>query len=253
MRAAEYERMFRLEERYWWFVARRALALALLRRGAPAARRVLDLGCGTGMTLAELGAEGPEGVGLDAAREALGRCRRRGLARLALGTGEALPFRDACFDAVLALDVFEHIRDDAAAMEEVLRVLRPGGCLVVSVPAATVPWSAHDDALHHVRRYARRELRSRLRAAGFEVRKLSFAVGFLYPVMLLARLAERARPRRAGAGLPAMPGPLNRALVGLHRAENALILRVGLPLGASLAGLAVKAAPARPAPRAPGG
>ncbi len=240
MHADEYARMFELEDRYWWFVARRRLALALLRDALGAERpRVLDLGCGTGVVLGEL--EGwAEPVGLDFSPLALGFCRRRGLRLLVAARGESLPLRTSSFDAVLALDILEHIPDDEAAFREAYRVLRPGGALVLSVPAFRVLWGPHDVALMHQRRYRLPEIAQRLEQAGFRVRRISYSIFLLFPIVLLIRLAEKLKRGEAKASLPRVPGWLNRLLVGLQAVETGWIRRRRLPWGISVVAVAVK-------------
>ncbi|MBI5707608.1 MAG: class I SAM-dependent methyltransferase [Armatimonadetes bacterium] len=290
MNPAEYDRMYALENRYWWFVARRRLAMGLLTDFGlrisdcgysdeivttrsrespnwpdpaqsdlslidtstsdndqnpqspignpqsairnPKSIRVLDLGCGTGAVLEELAHFGSY-VGLDMSGQALEYCRQRGLTRLAIGKGEALPFSTGSFDAIVALDVFEHIENDQAAMNEALRVLKPGGILVLSVPAFKALWGPHDVALMHFRRYRSPELRAKLRSAGFQIELLSYSVFFLFPLVVLIRFFERRKPN-AEASLPAVPEWLNRALVKLQNLEAKLLRRVTLPWGSSL-------------------
>ena len=127
-----YDRFFDTEDRHWWFVGRRRLVTDLLA-GFGARGRILDLGCGTGGVLQHLQGLG-DAVGLDPAPEAARYCRRRALP-MVLGSGLELPFADGSFDAVLALDVIEHVPDDVAMLREARRVLRPGGTLVVTVPS----------------------------------------------------------------------------------------------------------------------
>ncbi|MPZ24050.1 MAG: methyltransferase domain-containing protein [Dehalococcoidia bacterium] len=115
-------RFFQLEDHHWWFTGRRRIVLDQIERFAPLGR-VLDLGCGTGGTLAALNGTGPS-VGIDPSAEALGLCRVRGL-NVALGSGMQLPFPDDHFGTVLALDVIEHVDDDVGLLREVRRVLRP--------------------------------------------------------------------------------------------------------------------------------
>jgi SAM-dependent methyltransferase len=121
-----YDRFFDTEDRHWWFVGRRRLVTDLLTR-TQARGRILDLGCGTGGVLAHLGEFGTA-LGLDPAPEAAHYCRRRDLP-MVIGSGMDLPFAPASFDAVLALDVIEHVPDDVALLREARRVLRPGGVL----------------------------------------------------------------------------------------------------------------------------
>ncbi|MCW5937360.1 MAG: methyltransferase domain-containing protein [Fimbriimonadaceae bacterium] len=235
MQSEEYDKLFRLEEGYWWFVGRRRLARRLLHAANPRPDRVLDLGCGTGAGLAEL-SESVVSVGLDPWPPALGYCRRRGLSRLVRGDGSALPFASGSFDGVVALDVYEHIRDDRAALAETWRVLRPGGVVVLSVPAFRFLWGPHDVALHHFRRYRASEVRARLEGAGFQVERLSYAVFFLFPLVLASRVLERFRPGPPRASLPPVPKALNRVLARHLEYEARLTVEKGLrlPWGSSV-------------------
>lgn len=235
MHTEEYDRMFALEDRYWWFVGRRRLALRLLARELQGKRQplVLDLGCGTGVIGKELDRMGTP-IGLDMSEHALAYSRKRGLTRLLQGAGERLPIRSASMDAVLALDIFEHIEDDRAAFAEAFRVLKPGGALVLSVPAFRALWGPHDVALMHFRRYTRPEVRRRLEEAGFAVRKASYGVFFLFPVVLAVRVVEKLKRGEPKASLPAVPKWLNRALIGLQEFEARLIEAISLPWGSSV-------------------
>lgn len=235
MHPDEYARMFSLEDHYWWFVARRSLALGLLRRFGPPPGEgsVLDLGCGTGAVLRELDRDWPA-VGFDFSSEALRFCRSRGLPRLVRGDAQTLPFRDESFGAVVGLDLYEHLEFDETALRETWRVLRPGGALVLSVPAFPWLWGPHDVALMHFRRYRRAEVAARLRSAGFEVSLCTYSVFLLFPVVAAIRFFEKRRRGPAEASLPPLPPWANRGLIGLQRFEAALIRRMPLPFGSSV-------------------
>lgn len=237
----EYAKMFALEDRYWWFVARRRLALGLLSRWIDKVEspRILDLGCGTGVVISEL-RTWSRPVGLDMSQLALGFCAKRGLDALAIGDGTAMPFRAAAFDAMIGLDVFEHIEDDQKAFAEALRVLRPGGVLVLSVPAFRFLWGPHDVALHHFRRYTVRQVRERLKAAGFEVEKASYSVFLLFPLVVLWRLIEKRKKGPAKASLVAFPDWINRLLISVQAAEARLTEWADLPWGSSVVAVARK-------------
>jgi SAM-dependent methyltransferase len=232
--------MHELEDTYWWFVARRHLAVSLVRAYSKPSL-ALDLGCGTGAATRALAEVCPT-VGADMSAQALAYSHGRGLPRLALADGQRLPFANESFDLVMGLDVFEHIPDDEAAFRECFRVLRPGGALVLSVPAFRSLWGPHDVALHHCRRYRRRDVAQRLQKAGFEVQRCGYSIFLLFPLVLVSRLLEKLRLGPAHASLPKVPGWLNAALIRLQRMEASLIVRRGwdLPWGSSVVAVARK-------------
>jgi len=208
---------------------------------------VLDAGCGTGGMLDLYGAwPDAEATGLDFYPDALGFSRGRGHRRLAGGDLMLLPFRSCSFDVVSALDVIEHVPDDRRALQEISRVLRPGGILVASVPAYQFLWGPHDDALHHYRRYAGPRFTELVNGSGLRVEKQTYLLSALFPVAAAVRLAPRGRPAESPtAALPRVPAVLNRALIGFQAAELALARRLSLPFGLSLLAVARKPVPAR--------
>lgn len=243
MRADEHERMYRVETRHFWFTGTRRVILEALERALGSrivGARLLDLGCGTGFTLTQL-PRGVRAIGLDYSRAALGLARRRASgAELVRGSAYALPFANGSFDAILALDVLEHLERDLDAARELRRVLAPGGVAIITVPAFAELWSAHDEALDHHRRYRLHEIESVLRSAGFRVEHGSYYNFFLFPLVAGARLAERARlalggaPKASnGADLGVPPAPVNGLLGAILGAERLLAPRVRLPIGVS--------------------
>lgn len=237
MNEPEYERMFRNEDHYWWFVSRRELVLDLvarLPRGAGDGRWFVDVGCGTGATAAALSRFGRV-IGVDFSPLALECCRRRGLTQVVRGQAEAIPLVDGCADAIVATDILEHLDDDARALAEFFRVLKPGGHAVITVPAYRFLWSEHDDALMHKRRYLARQLITRAAVAGFQVTSSGYALCFLFPLALGRLLKPKARSNRPPeAQLKSVPPWLNALLVRFQRLETRLLRHVRLPWGLSV-------------------
>ena len=245
MRREQLEEMRKLEDEYWWFVGRRRMVRDLVRRhmSGHQSLRVLDAGCGTGGTLAALEGVG-ELWGCDISTEALEMCRLRGLDRLVESRIEALDFDDASFDVVISCDVLEHVEDDAGAMRELARVLRPGGICVLTLPAYKWLWSEHDEALGHLRRYVGAEVRRLVEGAGLGMEKLTGAVALALPMTVLyrvfTRLTRRTRDDAARTSLVLLPGPVNGMLIRLLDLENLLMRRLRLPWGASIVAVARK-------------
>lgn len=248
MRPSELRKMRKLEDTYWWFVGRRRLVRNLIGRFAPdQPRLILDAGCGTGGTLDQLRGMG-ELWGCDVAPEALAACRARGFDNINRSPVEELNYPDERFDVVISCDVIEHIEADRQALQEMARVLRPGGILVLTVPAHPRLWSAHDEALDHKRRYEAGVLRELVEGAGLDIELYSKAVAIAMPAILGAVAYRRLlRLFSGGSGEPAeqtalfeLPRPLNRALIWLLDVEAWLMRYISLPLGASLVAVARK-------------
>jgi SAM-dependent methyltransferase len=242
----EYARMFAAEDGQWWYAGMRAISLSLLGPSPDGARpRLLDCGCGTGAIVAHLGGRG-RAVGVDLSPEALRLARTRGAA-VARAELLALPFADASFDVVTSFDVIYHrwVADDAAAVREMARVLRPGGALLLRVPALKLLWGAHDEAVHSRHRYTRGEIHALLGGAGLEVRRATYANTLLFPLLLARRTLDRLTGRR-GSDVGFLPAPLEAAFGAALRLEARLVKHVSLPIGASVFALARKPGPDRP-------
>lgn len=239
----EYRVMFELEEEYWWYRGMRLLVGELLQRyAAPGGQsKILDVGCGTGKNL-ELFLERGDAYGIDIAYQAIEFCRGRGIPadRAFVASLLDLPFPDAFFDLAFSFDVICNVQDDGAAFEAVRRVLRPGGRLIVQLPAYRFLWSAHDVAVAHKRRYTASELRAKMTRAGFQIDQLTYLNMALFPLVALLRLARRSEVSngRTRSDLSRLPRPLNQALTQLFGAEMRLAARVGLPYGVSLLAVA---------------
>ena len=206
----------------------------------PDLTRILDLGCGTGTMLGYLRRFG-DTQGVDADRRAVSFCRARGEERVQELESATIPFPDGTFDLVTALDVLEHIDDDQGALREVVRVLRPGGTFLATVPAHEWMWGQQDEISHHYRRYSSRQLRDRLAEANLRVARLTYFNSILFPPIAAIRLTRRIRKPKgephSDFELTSL-GWANRLLAGVFASEARFLRRRDLPVGVSLLALA---------------
>lgn len=187
-----------VEKFHWWWAGRQALIKNLLLKENP--RDILDMGCGTGETLTFLKTIFPKAklTGVDVSRQAVKYTKNRGH-EAKMADALRLPFADKTFDAVLLLDVVEHIKDDTGVVKEAKRVLKPGGIIIITVPALQIIWSAHDVNQGHFRRYTRHRLLSLAQKNQLKVSFLSYFNFFLSPAIILIRLVSRiSRLKRLG-------------------------------------------------------
>lgn len=233
-----------LEAAHFWFRARNRLVISSLERYFPNCTSFLEIGCGTGFVLSGIRAARPDLrlAGSDVFCEGLDFARQR-LPGVDLFQMDAcdIPFERE-FDVVGAFDVLEHIDNDQQALREIYRSLQPGGGVLITVPQHRFLWSAIDDYSYHKRRYSREELRSKLEAAGFRVRRLTSFVSLLLPALLMSRL------RRTSANLDPLAELrigrfTNAALGAIMSLERGLIYSgMNLPAGGSLLAVATKEA-----------
>jgi len=246
MEPEQYQVMARRETRHWWYAGMRRVALAVLDRALAGQTdlRILDAGCGTGGTTLELERFGHV-VGVDLAWAALAPARGRGLRELARGTVETLPFADASFDVATSFEVLYHlgVASDTVALAELRRVLRPGGLLLLRLPAHDWLRGEHDRLVHTRHRYSRGEVTSKLAQAGFDVELISWANTVLFVPAVAKRLLERENGHAdSGSGEPDLwqpPEPINLLLESAVAVEAlAIPRRLPLPFGLSVLALA---------------
>lgn len=237
MEEREYENMAAVEDRHFWFVAMRAIVRDTFEAlGLPRSAKVLDLGCGTGGTMKALG-DLALLAGLDMSLTAARFAAQRSGKTVLCGLATDLPVRDASLDAVLALDVFEHIADHGKAVAEVRRVLRPGGVLVATVPCHPALFSEHDKALHHIRRYTKEGFVTLLRFYGLDPIRATWTDATLFPLVAVIRLVQRIlgtrrTPPRSDASRAL--GPMNEALKVVMMLEREILRWRDLPWGLGL-------------------
>ena len=240
-----YVEMHENEDRHWWFVARRRIVGKILDRFVTqCGGRVLEAGCGTGGNLELLARYGTMHA-LELDENARKLANERDVCEVQGGRlPDDIPFEGE-FDLICALDVLEHVEDDAAAARALGEKLVAGGKLLLTVPAYRCLWSHHDVITHHQRRYVRSELIERVEGAGLEVRCATYFNTFLFPIVWLVRLVKKALGREEGSDFSIHSTLVNGLLTAVFSAERLLVPWLRLPFGVSILVLAEK--PAAPA------
>lgn len=242
------ERTFHAEQRHFWFRGFRRFVAPLIKDATAGRSRpaLLDAGCGTGANLAFLEQYGVA-FGLELFARGLQFAHARRLPRLMQGSVVHLPLADASIDVVLSFDVLYCLQNPAeeAAIQEMFRVLRPGGSVVINVAALDILKGDHSMLGGEVRRYTKRELRGKLERAGFQITRLTYTNAALFPITASVRALQRLRGVKAEEDnkgdfyIP--PAPINALLSGVLAVESKLIAAgIDMPVGSSLLCLAKK-------------
>lgn len=251
MQPAEFESMASVEDRHWWFLGKRSIVMHLLRK-AGVSGKILDAGCGTGGNLPQLSALG-EAVGAEPNPLAFKLAQQKFSGTIVQAELTNLPFPDGEFGGAITTDVMEHVADDRAALAELTRVLKPGGTLILTVPAHPFMWSGHDVALGHVRRYTLQGFRELMRSQPeLELETLSYFNAVSFPFAALQRWIRGRRERAQGypdlvtdtASVPA--APVNWIASQLFAAERFLLGWFQVPMGVSIMAIFRKKEPSAP-------
>ena len=235
MERSVYRAMAELDDRHWWYRARREVLADLIRREVkpPPKARILEIGCGTGHNLEMLAAFGKvDALELDDEARAIAE-RRLGRKVMSAPLPELAGVRARQYDFIAALDVIEHVDDDEGAVAAIAAKLKPGGKFLMTVPAHQWMWSAHDVVNHHKRRYSKSTLRRLIECSPLRLDRIGYFNSLLFPLAVAERFASRVRGKdNADVKLPS--APLNAALERVFATERHLVGRLPLPPGLSL-------------------
>ena len=240
MENSEYRVMYNLEQSYWWFLGKQFLvrqSLCGLGLESSKCPRLLDIGCGTGIILKILEEFG-SAWGMELSLQALKFLREREVYKVVRGNAnESLPFKDGTFSGITCLDVLEHLHNDSGLLRDMIRICKPGGRILITVPAFRFLWSPHDVALHHKRRYTRVQILHQAEGLGCKVIKATyFNTALFLPIMLLRKMRSHhsAGMRAQSDFFMGLPAPLNKILTRLYTLELQCLRHLNFPFGVSL-------------------
>ena len=230
-----YDQMARIDQVHWWYVGRREILAALIgRRLEPReGARILEVGCGTGHNLEMLKRFGTvDAIEVDEAARAMAS-ERLGRAVMNAPLPALEGVEDGAYDLIAMLDVLEHLDDRRDALVNLARKLKPGGRILITVPAFPFMWSGHDEVNHHKLRYTRRTLRKVVAEAGLNLEMMRWFNSLLFPIAVSARVGSRLLGLKGGDDkVPPRPfNALSRWIFGLERYA---IGRLPFPPGVSL-------------------
>ncbi|HTY24559.1 MAG TPA: class I SAM-dependent methyltransferase [Desulfomonilaceae bacterium] len=248
MEPYEYQTLFEFESFYWWYKALHLVLLDTLESlGLPLDTRILDAGCGTGQNLANIVEHITSNVyGFDLSEHAAAFWSKRNLERMCVASINEIPFASKTFQAVVSIDVMECEQvKEAEAYSELWRVLKPGGYMVLVVPA--YDWlidKEHHRAVRAVRRYSKSKLLSLLSTRPMELMRITHLFGSVLPAVACRRFASKLfsgdgmDPPRSD--LKPFNPILNHLLFKLVSMERRLVRKFDIPFGSSIMAVARK-------------
>ena len=255
MRKEEYEVLYNLEDKYWWFLGRTKIAFDILNQNLKSKQnlKILDAGCGTGKNIEYLSKYG-EVHGIDFSKDALKFCRKKGFINLKQGEIENLPYDNNTFDLVTCFGVLYHqgIKDDLKAVQELSRVCKPGGYVLITTPAGEFLtnkffYSQHDKSQCTVRRHSKRKLNNLFKRSDLRTIKITYMNSFLMPLIIMTRIIKRLNEIIYGdlnnnfkSELQMPLSFINKFLFSIISFENWLRKRILLPFGLTVISLGKK-------------
>lgn len=238
MDASHLQELVRLEDSYWWHVAKRRLVTSLLQKFCPPPGRLVEGGIGSGRNLVEFREMGYDVTGFDLMAESVDHVRSRGISDCRLhDLGDPWPVDAGSLRAVVLLDVLEHVPEPVTVLHHVHEALADDGAAVITVPAHPWLFSRWDEQLGHHRRYTTRQFRRHACDAGLRVQWLNYWNSFTFPAAVALRGWERVFPKREQPDFPEVSGITNRALLSAAAAERWCLNHCKVPMGLSLAGV----------------
>src|SRR3989344_1354262 len=234
-----YKTYFKIEKEHWLMKVRRGIIqdnLSKYIQKKPKDVKLLDFGCGSGLFVDELGKDGFDAYGLDNSEEAIKFGQSKGIKNIGVIGSQKISFPDNTFDAVLSLDVLEHLENESWALREIERVLKSGGIAIITVPAYHFLWGVQDDVSHHFRRYTKGWLlREIKKSTSLEIIRSSYYNTFLFPPIAAVRLLSRLFKWKGRESDYDLNSPfLNKILFFIFNTERKLLKKINYPFGVSI-------------------
>lgn len=235
----------RIEEKYWWFIARRDMIFRLIKHlNIRKNSKILDIGCSGGRLIKCLGLKGFRNIyGIDISQKAINLCKKNGMKNVFIMDCAKTNFSNETFDIIIASDILEHIKNDASALAEWGRIMKPGGKLIIFVPASDLLWSEHDELSHHYRRYTKSQLITALKKFNFNVLKSSYwNCSLFFPMVIFKSLQHifLKKKNKKSDHLYELNIIISKMLLILLKFENSALEYLNFPFGTSIFALAVK-------------
>ncbi len=231
-----YGQMFSCENNHWWFLAKREIVLYFVSKILENKKqpKICDIGCGTGALLQELNRFGIA-LGMDSSEDAIEFCSKKGITNVKKGKlPDDIPFEKNFFDLILLLDVLEHIDDEETVLKSCKQLLKPGGSIIITVPAYKLLWTKRDDFHHHKRRYTKHQLIKAVKDSGLSITKISYYNTLLFPLALLARISTKLLKTEKDPDLILPASPINRTMRFIFASEKYFLKYFNFPFGLSL-------------------
>jgi SAM-dependent methyltransferase len=231
-----YQHYFELERDNWWFRVRRNILKDLLEKYTHPKAKIFDFGCGSGYTVNVLQKWGYDARGGDASPEAIAHGIHQGIKGIVPLENQKVPLPENSFDVVLTLDVIEHIKDESSIVEELKRLVAPGGKIIAFVPAYQWLWGVQDEVAHHYRRYTATSFAKLFgNNSNLEILRITYFNTFLFPPIAAVRLINRfLKPKNRNSDFDIQAGVLSPILYMIFNVESFLMRYLNFPFGVSI-------------------
>lgn len=229
-----YKDLYLLEDKHWWHISKRRAVSYLIQKYTPGGNlKILDIGCGTGRNIEELQKFGNV-YGIDSSTDALRYCKKRGLKNINVGNAEKTLIKSGSFDIVSLLDVLEHT-DDNKTLQEMQRILKKNGLIIITVPAFSWLWSKWDEVLHHKRRYDKAKITAILLKNNFTPIYTTYLYSYLVlPAVIIRKVKQRLSQKGYTSDFQLSNQWINKIMSLISNIEFQIAQKVSIPIGTSI-------------------